>query len=233
MGQEGPEGMNSREQVAVLGMGRFGTALAYELSRLGYEVLAVDRDEDVVNDVADAVTHAAQADITDPNALRDLGLADFDTAIVAVAETLEASILATVLLKQLGVRRIIAKAGTEVHGTILLQVGATRVVFPERETGLRLAHSFAAPGVDDYLDIAPGYGIARISVPSEWVGQSLGEFDLARTSGVTVVALRRGQSVTLNPGRAEALAAGDQLIVAGLDEDLARVPAPLGSPRRS
>jgi trk system potassium uptake protein TrkA len=206
-------------------MGRFGTAVAYELTRLGHEVLAVDRSEQVVRDVADQVTHAAQADITDLEALRDLGVGDFDTAVVAVASSLEASILATVMLKQLGVPRILAKAGTEIHGSILQQVGATRVIYPERETGTRLAHSFTAPGVQDYLDVAPGYGIARVSVPQAWARKSLGDLDLGKTCGVTVLALQRGQSVTLNPHRSEVLRLGDQLIVAGLDEDLARLPA--------
>jgi trk system potassium uptake protein TrkA len=207
-------------------MGRFGAAVAYELTRLGHEVLVVDLNEQVIRDVADEVTHAAQADITDIDALRDLGIAEFDTAIVAVASSLEASILATVMLKQLGVPRILAKAGTTVHGSILEQVGASRVIYPERETGLRVAHTLAAPGVQDYLDVAPGYGFARAAVVPEWTGRSLGDLDLGRTCRVTTIALRRGQSVILNPDRSEILKPGDQLIVAGLDEDLSRLPAP-------
>jgi trk system potassium uptake protein TrkA len=207
-------------------MGRFGAAVAYELTRLGHEVLVVDLNEQVIRDVADEVTHAAQADITDIDALRDLGIAEFDTAIVAVASSLEASILATVMLKQLGVPRILAKAGTTVHGSILEQVGASRVIYPERETGLRVAHTLAAPVVQDYLDVAPGYGFARAAVVPEWTGCSLGDLDLGRTCRVTTIALRRGQSVILNPDRSEILKPGDQLIVAGLDEDLSRLPAP-------
>ena len=149
--------MPTRRQVAVLGLGRFGQAVALELTRLGHDVLAVDRDERVVQSIADDVTHAVQADITDPDTLEALGLADFDTAIVAVSETLEASIMATVLLRRIGVRRIIAKAAHDLHGSILEQVGAMQVVYPERETGFRVAHSFHAPGVQDYLDAAPGH----------------------------------------------------------------------------
>ena len=142
---------------------------------------------------------------------------------MAISSDLEASILATVLLKRLGVRRIIAKAGNDLHGSILSQVGATRVVFPERETGVRVAHSFAAPGVRDYLDVAPGYGVARVPVVEEFVGKSLAQIDL-RSKGVTVVALRRGDTVTVNPHAAELLRDQDELIVLGLDEDLERLP---------
>ncbi len=216
--------MSTRRQVAVLGLGRFGAAVARELTRLGHDVLALDADEKVIQDVADEVTHAVRVDVTDEDALRELGLESFETAIVAVSSDLEVNILATVLLKRLGVRRIIAKAGNDLHGSILSQVGATRVVFPERETGVRVAHSFAAPGVHDYLDVAPGYGVARVPVVGPFVGKSLGELNLRSTTGVTVVALRRGTTVTVNPHASEALRTGDELIVLGLDEDLERLP---------
>ena len=216
--------MSSRRQVAVLGLGRFGAAVARELTRLGHDVLALDANEKVIQDVADEVTHAARVDVTDEEALRDLGLGAFETAIVGISSDLESSILATVLLKRLGVRRVIAKAGNDLHGSILRQVGATRVVYPERETGVRVAHSFAAPGVHDYLDVAPGYGVARVPVVGPFLGKQLAELNLRTTFGVTVVALRRGDTVTVNPHSSEVLRAGDELITLGLDEDLERLP---------
>ena len=216
--------MPTKRQVAVLGLGRFGSAVARELTRLGHDVLAVDADEKVAQDLAREVSHAAQADITDRQALQDLGLAEFDTAIVAVSGHLEVSVLATALLKRLGVKRIVAKAANELHGSILRQVGASRVVYPEREIGLRLAHSFAAPGVLDYLDVTPGYGIARVPVADALAGKSLEQLNLRKTCGVTIVALHRRGVVTLNPHPSEVLRLGDELIVAGLDEDLERLP---------
>ena len=222
--------MPMRRQIAVLGLGRFGQAVALELTRLGHDVLAVDRDERVVQSIADDVTHAVQADITDPDALAALGLADFDTAIVAISESLEASIMATVLLRRIGVRRIIAKVAHDLHGSILEQVGATRIVHPERDTGFRVAHSFRAPGVQDYLDAAPGYGIARVAVAPSWVGKTLGEVDLVGTFRLTALAITRAGSVTLTPAPDELLRAGDSLIVAGLDEDLERLPEVASSP---
>lgn len=208
----------------MLGLGRFGAAVAAELTRLGHDVLAIDIAEATVQDIAPEVTHAVRADITDEDALRELGLESFDAAVVALSSSLEASILATVLLRRLGIPRIIAKAHSELHASILRQVGAGRVVFPERETGIRLAHSFAAPGVRDYLDVAPGYGIARISVAAAAAGSALGKLDLPAAHRVTVLALRRQETVTLNPPPSEPLRAGDELIVAGLDEDLEQLP---------
>jgi trk system potassium uptake protein TrkA len=210
----------TKRQVAVLGLGRFGQAVARELTRLGHEVLAVDASERVVQEVLPDVTHAAQADVADEDALRELGLRDFHTVVIAITSNLEASILATALVRRLGVGRILAKAGSPLHGSILQQVGATRVVYPELETGMRVAHSFAAPAVQDYLDVAPGYGIAKAPIPLSAAGKSLGDVGSRADHGVTVLALHRSGEVTLNPPPGELLQAGDELIVAGRDEDL-------------
>jgi len=221
------------QQVAVLGLGRFGRAVARELARLGHEVLAVDADERIVEQVAAEVTQAAQADFTDERALSGLGLGACDAAIVALSSSLEASILGTVLCKRLGVPRVIARASTALHGTILGQVGATRVVFPEQETGVRVARSFAAPAVEDYLDVAPGYGIARVRVTAGLSGTRLAALALplaAQAERLTPVALVRGSTVLLNPAPEEVVRDGDALIVAGRDEDLERLPGRPAAP---
>lgn len=210
----------AKEQVMVIGLGRFGSAVARELERLGHEVLAVDRAEQHVNDIAPDVTHALQLDAADEDALRAAGAGDFQTAIVAISSDAEPSIFATMVLKRLGVRTVIAKAGSLLHGEILARVGADRVVFPERETGLRLAHSFNVPNVIDYLDVAPGFGIERIRPPKTYVGRTLGELDLKGRLGLTPIALRRGQQVFINPARDERVAEGDELILIGRDEKL-------------
>jgi trk system potassium uptake protein TrkA len=221
--------MAQTQQVAVLGLGRFGSAVARELTRLGHEVLAIDTDERIVQEIAEDVTHAAQADITEEAALQELGLADFDAAILAISSNLEVSILATVLLRQLGTPIIVAKAATQLHGSILAQVGATRVVYPEHDTGVRVAHSFAAPGVHDYLSVAPGYGIALFDVPEDWFGKTVGELIQRSASGVAIVAVYRASSVTLNPDASETLRAGDRIVVAGVDESLESVWGPDGT----
>jgi trk system potassium uptake protein len=211
------------EQVMVIGLGRFGSAVARELERLGHQVLAIDRSEENVNDIAPDVTHALQLDAADEDALRSAGAADFETAIVAISSDAEPSIFATMVLKRLGVRTVIAKAGSLLHGEILSRVGADRVVFPERETGLRLAHSFNVPNVIDYLDVAPNFGIEKIRPPKAFVGRSLGELDLKARLGLTPIALRRGQQVFVNPARDERVAEGDELILIGRDEKLDQI----------
>lgn len=208
------------EQVMVIGLGRFGSALARELERLGNEVLAIDRSEEAVNEVAPYVTHALQLDASDEDALRAAGAADFRNAIIAISSQTEASIFATMALKRLGVRHLIAKAGTALHGEILARIGADRVVFPERETGERLAHTFSVPNVIDYLDIGPHFGIEKIRPPKAFIGRSLGELDLKARHGLTPIALRRGRSVLINPARDEQVREGDELILIGRDDGL-------------
>ena len=222
--------MRARRQVAVLGLGRFGASVARELTRLGHDVLGLDANEKLVQDLSDEIAHAVQVDITDGDSLRELGLQSFDAAIVAVSSDLEVSILATVLLRQLGVKRVVAKAANDLHGSILAQVGAQRVFYPERETGIRVAHSFAAPGVRDYLDLAPGYGIARVPVAAVFSDRSLADLDLGGEYRVTVLALHREGHVTLHPHATEVLRLGDDLIVAGLDEDLEKLPSTAALP---
>jgi trk system potassium uptake protein TrkA len=208
------------QQVLVIGLGRFGSAVARELERLGHEVLAVDRNEQLVNDIASDVTHALQLDAADEEALRSAGAGDFGTAIVAISTATEPSIFATMVLKRLGVENVIAKAGSLLHGEILSRVGADRVVFPERETGLRLAHSFNLPNIIDYLDVAPNFGIEKVRPPKSFIGKTLGELDLKGRLGLAPVALRRGSQVFVNPAKDERVTDGDELILIGRDEKL-------------
>jgi trk system potassium uptake protein TrkA len=204
----------------VIGLGRFGSAVARELERLGHQVLAIDSKETTVNDIAPHVTHALQLDASDEDALRSAGAGDFNNAIVAITSETEASIFATMALKRLGVRHVIAKAGSHLHGEILGRIGADRVVFPERETGERLAHTFSVPNVIDYLDIGPQFGIEKIRPPKSFIGRTLGELDLKTRLGLTPIALRRGRSVFINPTRDERVVEGDELILIGKDEKL-------------
>jgi trk system potassium uptake protein TrkA len=212
-----------KHSVLVIGMGRFGSAAARELMALGHEVLAVDRDEALINDIAPEVTHAIQADASDETALRDIGAGEFDHAIVAISSATEASIFATMALRNLGVRNIIAKAASTLHGRILDRVGASRVVYPEREMGARVAHSFSIPHVIDYIDVAPQFGIVKVRPPASFVGRTLRELDIPGQLSLTPIALRRGNNVVVNPHRDERIAETDELILIGLDERLERL----------
>jgi trk system potassium uptake protein TrkA len=214
-----------KHSVLVIGLGRFGSAAALELMSLGHEVLVIDKDETRVNDVAPDVTHAIQLDALDENALRAVGAGDFQFAIVAISGSNEASIFATMSLKNLGVPYVIAKAATLLHGTILERVGADRVVFPEREMGTDIAHTFSIPNVIDYIDVAPGFGVVKIKPPASFVGKTLRELDLTNRFKLTPVALRRRDEVTVNPHRDDRVAAGDELILIGLDANLEALDA--------
>jgi trk system potassium uptake protein TrkA len=209
-----------KHSVLVIGLGRFGSAAAHELVALGHEVLAIDSDETQVNEIAPHVTRALQLDATDPDALRAVGAADFDYAIVAISGGIEASIFATMALKELRVATVIAKAATRLHGAILERAGADRVVFPEREMGQRVAHSFSVRDVIDYLDVAPEFGIVKVRPPASFVGRSFRDLALGERLGLTPVALRRGTEVTVNPAPETTILEGDELILIGRDDRL-------------
>jgi trk system potassium uptake protein len=209
-----------KHSVLVIGLGRFGTAAAIELTELGHEVLAIDTSEARVNELAADVTHAMQLDASDEDALRAVGAGEFEHAIVAISTNTEASIFATMALKNLGVGNVVAKAANALHGAILERVGADRVVYPEREMGLRVAHTFNIRPVVDYIDVAPGFGIVKIRPPKSFVGKSLRELDLANRFNLTPIGIRRGDAVTVNPHRDDRIADSDELILMGLDARL-------------
>jgi len=209
-----------KHSVLVVGLGRFGTAAAIELTALGHEVLAVDTSEARVNELAPDVTHAMELDASDEDALRAVGAGEFQHAIVAISTNTEASIFATMALKNLGVGNVIAKAANALHGAILERVGADRVVYPEREMGLRVAHTFSIRHVVDYIDVAPGFGIVKIRPPSSFVGKTLRELDLANRLNLTPIGIRRGAGVTVNPHRDDRIVETDELILIGLDARL-------------
>ncbi|MFP5343728.1 MAG: potassium channel family protein [Candidatus Limnocylindria bacterium] len=212
-----------KSSILVVGLGRFGAAAARELERLGNEVLAIDRGEAIVNEIAPDVTHAVQLDASDEQALRSVGAGEFDYAIVAISSAIDASIFATMALKNLGVGHVIAKAATELHGAILERVGADRVVYPEREMGTRVAHSIAIPHVIDYLDVAPRFGIVKVRPPAAFVGRTLKDLDLPGRLQISPIAVRRGSDVTFNPHRDVVVEAGDELIMMGSDASLEKM----------
>ncbi len=168
------------------------------------------------------MTHAAQLDATDEGALRSVGAGEFEYAIVAISSATDASIFATMALKNLGVAQVIAKAASKLHGAILERIGADRVVYAEAEMGARVAHSLSIPGIVEYLDVAPRFGIIKIRPPKGWVGRTIKDLDLGPLQ-LSPVALRRGDEVTVNPHRDVVLAATDELILLGRDQHLEKI----------
>ena len=207
-------------QVAILGLGRFGTQLALTLADQGHDVLACDRSDIEVQALSEHVSRAAIVDITDPDGLRDLGLPAMDVGVVATGQ-LEASVLATMHLIALGVPSVIAKASSEGHATILSRIGAHRVVQPERDGGERVAHLLQVQTAQDYLTLTRDYGIGVYAPPERLFGQPLDVLDREGSTRRLLMVVRDDE-VELNPVRSQVLQPGDTLVFAGRDADLAR-----------
>ncbi len=212
-----------RKQFAVIGLGRFGKSVARTLARVGVDVLAVDEDEARVQEMAPQVTHAVQGDTTDEEVLLSLGLRNFDVVIVAIGADMQASILTTLLLKDLGVPYVVAKAATEPHARVLEKVGADRVVRPETEMGERVAHSLTDANLMDYIELAPGFSVVEIVAPKESHGRSLKQLDWGARFGVNIVAIRRGTSVKAACGADDVIEPGDLLVAVGPDDQIRRI----------
>jgi trk system potassium uptake protein TrkA len=215
-----------KKQIAVLGLGRFGTSIARSLYNLGHDVLAIDKDENRIQPVMGTTTHALTGDCTNDAVLRDLGIPDYDAAVVAIGADVVSSIMTSVLLKTMGVPYVVSRAHNDLHGNTLALIGVDKVVHAESEMGNRLAHSMFNPNVEEYLEITPNFGISKLRVPDRFVGMSLRELGFASPRnkyGLVVLAIRRGRDVTLNPDSDDRLRSGDWLVLAGRDELLDRL----------
>ncbi len=212
------------KEFLVVGLGRFGGQVARTLASLGRSVLAVDVDEKKLNEVAASVTHVVQADASDEEVARSLGFGDFDTAIVAIGNDLESSVLTALLLKELGVRELIVKAASDEHGRLLLKLGVDRVVFPERDMGQRLARSLVSENLVDYLELTPEVSIAELMVDSGLAGHSLRDLDLIARFGATIMAVRGSAGeVTVSPAADHVLGVGDMMVLIATNADMARL----------
>ena len=218
-----------KKQVCVIGLGRFGATVAQELYQSGHDVLAIDIDEEKIQNMLGHVTYAVRADASHESVLKELDVADFDVAVVALgSENVQASILITVLLKSIGVPFIVGRAVNELHGATLERVGADKVVFPEMESAHRVAHVGFEPGVIDYMQIAPNFGITKVRPPERMLLRTLEQVGLNGSPdryGIAVLAIRRGRSYILHPAKEEEIKPGDVLIVAGTNEQVGRLYA--------
>ncbi len=214
-----------KKQIVVVGLGRFGTSVAKTLFELGHDVMCIDSNERNVQDISPFVTHAVQADGTNEETLRELGITNFDVAIVAIGEKIEASVMATGLLKRLELPYIVAQATNSLHGSILEKIGADKVVYPEVETGRRVSHRLATPSVVDYMPLTPHYGICKMTPPPHFLDHTLAELELGikEKYGLSVLAITRREEVILNPTKFERLEADDVLVIVGNDDQIERI----------
>jgi trk system potassium uptake protein len=207
----------------VTGLGRFGRSLAHALVEHGHDVLAADKDYRIVQELSADLPHVVQLDATNIDALREVGAEHFDTGIACMATDFESNILATVLLRKLGVRYVIVKARTRTQREILLQVGADEVILPEHEAGVRLARRLSSVDFVDYLELSPEMGVIEVLAPEKLLGQSLAEIDLRPHYGLTVLAIRRKDQMLVNPTGEAQLQAGDELLLLGKLDDAQRL----------
>ncbi len=213
-----------RKHFAVLGLGRFGRCLSLSLSKLGNTVLALDKDEKLVQDIADFVSVARVVDCTDIEALREAGVANCDVAIVAMGTNIEASVLAAMALKDLGIPIVVAKAMNETHGKILEKIGVSRVVYPEREMAEKLARVLTSTNVMDIIDLSPDYTILEERASAQMVGKTLSQlFGPERRGGIIVVAVKRNDHILIGPAGSEKIKEGDVLVIVGETEEVKKL----------
>ena len=216
-----------KKQIVIIGLGRFGTSLATTLTNMGHDVLALDKNEDRVQEIASSITHAVQADATNDTILNELDVGSFDIAIVSIGTTVESSVLSTILLKKLGVPYVISRANSDLHGSILERIGADTVVYPEREMGTTLAQIITLSGVSDYISLSQGYGVSKLKVPSYLVKGKLTELGFGSKGKyeVAVLLIQRGQEIIVTPSQAEVIKEEDILILAGRDDNIEKLLA--------
>jgi trk system potassium uptake protein TrkA len=215
-------------QFAVIGLGNFGSYLAHHLYGKGHEVIAIDMNKTLVQRIKDEVTEAVVADATDREALAALGISHVDAAVVCIGTRMQASILATLHLKELGVKNILAKATSEEHARILLKLGADEIVFPEKDLAIGVASRLDNPNMLDYLPFIEGYSIVELAAPREFLGKTLRELDLINRYGIQVLAVKEilPKGLTLIPTGAFVIKDSDALILLGPDETLRKLQRP-------
>jgi trk system potassium uptake protein TrkA len=227
----------ARKQVLVVGLGRLGSSVARTLFREGHDVLAIDSADERVQEMLGQVTHCVKGDATHEAVLRELGVPNFDGAVVAIGSHIESNIMATVLLKNIGVPRVVSRARNRLHGQILERIGADLVVYPEEEMGSHVARNLFNPDVLEYMQLAPNFGISKVRIPDDLLGQTLQEAGLSgegrMRDGLAVLAIRRGKEILLLPSGGERIRVDDQLIIASSDELLDRVMAQKNGRRRA
>lgn len=204
-----------RKRYAVIGLGRFGSSVAKVLTEMGQYVLAIDSDENRVDALAPTLSRVVKADATDPSALKALRIAEFDTVVVAIGDNVEASVITALNCRDLGVRHLVAKAQDDAHGRVLERIGVDRVLYPQRDMGVRVAHNISAGGVIDFVRLSEQYGMAELVLPEPLVGRTLQELDMPSKYGLNVLAIKRGKRLIVSPRADEKVSRDDVLVVIG------------------
>lgn len=208
------------KQIIVIGCGRFGTSVAKTLTKLGHDVMAIDQNPDIIKDISEYVAHAVQMDALDEASFRTLGIRNFDVAVVAIGSDIEASIMGTLIAKEAGVKTVIAKAMSEIHGKLLTKIGADKVIYPERDMGMRVAYGLVAPNILDVIEFSSDYSIIETVALEEWEKKSLKELNL---SGMTVIAIKTGEVIDIVPSSEAIINKDDVIVILGRNDDLGKI----------
>lgn len=211
------------KQYIVIGCGRFGSSVAKKMCQLGNEVMVIDKEEDSIDNIAEQVTHTAIVDVTEERDLKSIGLGNFDVVIVAISSDIRASIMATIMAKEMGVPKVVCKAKDELQAKVLYKIGADRVVFPERDMGVRVAHNLVSDNILDHIELDPEYSIVEIVTPTSWVGKTLVDLELRARYEITVLAIKNGKSINVTPAPDEELKAGSILVVIGQSSNISSI----------
>ncbi|MGN0166021.1 MAG: potassium channel family protein [Lachnospiraceae bacterium] len=214
--------MNNREYI-VMGLGNFGRSVALQLERNGCKVLALDVDAEKVKSVADEVTYAMCVDVTDAGSLKEVGVRNFDCAVIAMGGNLEATVLSIIWMKEQGVKQIIAKTNSELQAKILKKVGADEVVFPEQEMGIHLANNLSMNNIFDTIELSDDYSIVDFDIPESWVGKSLIQLKCREKYGINVIGVKRHGQLTISPPADAPSVAGDVFVVIGKNDVLKKL----------
>ncbi|MSS63812.1 potassium channel family protein [Velocimicrobium porci] len=212
-----------KKEFVVFGLGRFGKSVALTLADSGCEVLVVDDNEEKIHDIAEYVTYAVKADVTDAETLSTLGLRNFDGAIIAIGENLEASVLVTILVKELGIPYVLAKVQTDTQAKVLKKVGADMVVFPEKETGIRIANKLVHGNFFDAIELSTTFSMMELDALPEWYGKTLSELDLRAKYDINVIGVKNRGKFNFNPTAEEIIDRDDILVVIGRNETLSQL----------
>ncbi|MEZ0482478.1 TrkA family potassium uptake protein [Planococcus sp. SSTMD024] len=211
-----------KKEFVVIGLGRFGGSIVRELIEQGADVMAIDKDHERVDEFASIATQAVVADTTDESVLKSLGVRNFEQVIVAIGENIQASILTTLMLKEIGVKKITVKAQNDYHAKVLHKIGADKVVHPERDMGIRIAHNILSNNVLDYLELSDEHSIMEIKANEKLAGYTLIELDIRAKYGINIVAIKRGDDIIVSPQADMEIEQGDILIIIGSDADINR-----------
>lgn len=212
-----------KEGYAVLGLGRFGKTIVMTLAEAGFQIMAVDKEEEAVQAVADVATYAVKGDVTDPDMVRSLGLGNMDGVVIAIANNLEASVMATLLAKESGASYIVAKGENELHATILKKMGADKVIIPEQEMGVNVARNLVLGRFTDLIELSEDVSLIEMEMPASWIGKNLIELDLRNKYSVNVVAIKSDQKTDVTPDPKVAMEKEQTILISGRNEDIRKL----------